>query len=278
MPQYIIEIKELRKYYGSGIRGLGILALDGIDLQVPEGSIFGLLGPNGAGKSTAIKILLGFSRQNSALCLVSGNKASPQLRKRIGYLPEAPYFYKFLTGFEMVRLSAELCGMARRDAASAARRALELVGLGDAADRRIGLYSKGMVQRVGLAQATVHNPDLVILDEPASGLDPIGAADMADSIRRLRGEGKTVLMSSHIMSEVESLCTDVAILSQGKIAASGNLDSLLERGKRTILELDGADGDKIKKISDYAESMGVSAKAAGKGGIPLEKYFRKVVR
>ena len=178
----------------------------------------------------------------------------------------------------MVRLSAELCGMARRDAASAARKALELVGLGDAADRRIGLYSKGMVQRVGLAQATVHNPDLVILDEPASGLDPIGAADMADSIRRLRGEGKTVLMSSHIMSEVESLCTDVAILSQGKIAASGNLDSLLERGKRTILELDGANGDKIKKISDYAESMGVSAKAAGKGGIPLEKYFRKVVR
>ncbi len=273
----IIEIKNLKKYYRSGLRGIGILALDGISLEIPQGAVFGLLGPNGAGKSTTIKILLGLSKQNSGDCLIFGEKMNTHLRSQIGYLPEAPYFHKFLTGFELVRYCARLCGMSKAQAEKASLEALEKVGLADVAHRRIGLYSKGMIQRAGLAQAVVHNPKLVILDEPASGLDPIGAADMAESIRNLQKEGKTVLMSSHIMSEVESLCTHVAILSHGKIAAVGSLDNLLNRDKIANLEIENASKDDILKIAEYAKSLGISTKVSQRAGIPLEEFFRKTV-
>lgn len=275
--QSVIKIENLRKYFRYGIRGIGIQAVDGISLEVEEGEVFGLLGPNGAGKSTTIKIILGLTRQNSGKCLLFGKEMARQTRKDIGYLPESPYFYKFLTGFELVVFYAKLCGMSNNSAKNAAMKALNLVGLDDAANRQIALYSKGMVQRAGLAQAIVHNPRLLILDEPASGLDPIGASDMADIILRLKAEGKTVLLCSHMMSEVEKLCSRVAILSKGKIAAMGKLDDMLSISGTSRIELKNAGASQLESIRNYAESLGVEVSKAECAKIPLDDFFRKVI-
>lgn len=275
--QSIIKIENLRKYFRYGIRGIGIQAVDGISLEVEEGEVFGLLGPNGAGKSTTIKIILGLTRQNSGKCLLFGKEMARQTRKDIGYLPESPYFYKFLTGFELVVFYAKLCGMSNNSAKNAAMKALNLVGLDDAANRQIALYSKGMVQRAGLAQAIVHNPRLLILDEPASGLDPIGASDMADIILRLKAEGKTVLLCSHMMSEVEKLCSRAAILSKGKIAAMGKLDDMLSISGTSRIELKNAGASQLESIRNYAESLGVEVSKAECAKIPLDDFFRKVI-
>lgn len=275
--QSVIKIENLRKYFRYGIRGIGIQAVDGISLEVEEGEVFGLLGPNGAGKSTTIKIILGLTRQNSGKCLLFGKEMARQTRKDIGYLPESPYFYKFLTGFELVVFYAKLCGMSNNSAKNAAMKALNLVGLDDAANRQIALYSKGMVQRAGLAQAIVHNPRLLILDEPASGLDPIGASDMADIILRLKAEGKTVLLCSHMMSEVEKLCSRAAILSKGKIAAMGKLDDMLSITGTSRIELKNAGASQLESIRNYAESLGVEVSKAECAKIPLDDFFRKVI-
>lgn len=275
--QSVIKIENLRKYFRYGIRGIGIQAVDGISLEVEEGEVFGLLGPNGAGKSTTIKIILGLTRQNSGKCLLFGKEMARQTRKGIGYLPESPYFYKFLTGFELVVFYAKLCGMSNNSAKNAAMKALNLVGLDDAANRQIALYSKGMVQRAGLAQAIVHNPRLLILDEPASGLDPIGASDMADIILRLKAEGKTVLLCSHMMSEVEKLCSRAAILSKGKIAAMGKLDDMLSISGTSRIELKNAGASQLESIRNYAESLGVEVSKAECAKIPLDDFFRKVI-
>ena len=275
--QSVIKIENLRKYFRYGIRGIGIQAVDGISLEVEEGEVFGLLGPNGAGKSTTIKIILGLTRQNSGKCLLFGKEIARQTRKDIGYLPESPYFYKFLTGFELVVFYAKLCGMSNNSAKNAAMKALNLVGLDDAANRQIALYSKGMVQRAGLAQAIVHNPRLLILDEPASGLDPIGASDMADIILRLKAEGKTVLLCSHMMSEVEKLCSRAAILSKGKIAAMGKLDDMLSISGTSRIELKNAGASQLESIRNYAESLGVEVSKAECAKIPLDDFFRKVI-
>ena len=275
--QSVIKIENLRKYFRYGIRGIGIQAVDGISLEVEEGEVFGLLGPNGAGKSTTIRIILGLTRQNSGKCLLFGKEMARQTRKDIGYLPESPYFYKFLTGFELVVFYAKLCGMSNNSAKNAAMKALNLVGLDDAANRQIALYSKGMVQRAGLAQAIVHNPRLLILDEPASGLDPIGASDMADIILRLKAEGKTVLLCSHMMSEVEKLCSRAAILSKGKIAAMGKLDDMLSISGTSRIELKNAGASQLESIRNYAESLGVEVSKAECAKIPLDDFFRKVI-
>ena len=275
--QSVIKIENCRKYFRYGIRGIGIQAVDGISLEVEEGEVFGLLGPNGAGKSTTIKIILGLTRQNSGKCLLFGKEMARQTRKDIGYLPESPYFYKFLTGFELVVFYAKLCGMSNNSAKNAAMKALNLVGLDDAANRQIALYSKGMVQRAGLAQAIVHNPRLLILDEPASGLDPIGASDMADIILRLKAEGKTVLLCSHMMSEVEKLCSRAAILSKGKIAAMGKLDDMLSISGTSRIELKNAGASQLESIRNYAESLGVEVSKAECAKIPLDDFFRKVI-
>ncbi len=273
----VIEIKNLKKHYRYGIRGMAVQAVDGISMSVDEGEVFGMLGPNGAGKSTTIKIILGLLRQSSGECLIFGEKLSRKSRRLMGYLPESPYFYKFLSGFELVKFYARLCGMGEKEAKTATMKALNLVGLGDAANRQVGLYSKGMVQRAGIAQAVVHNPRLVILDEPASGLDPIGAADMVDIIARLKREGKTVLLCSHMMSEVEKLCTRAAILNRGKIAAMGMLDEMLAQKDATDMEFETDDAEKLAQIRDFAASRGVATLKTERAKISLDEFFRKTV-
>ncbi len=272
-----IEISNLKKYYKYGIRGIAVKALDGISMSIGEGEVFGLIGPNGAGKSTTIKIILGLLRPNSGECRIFGKPVSKDAKKHIGYLPENPYFYKYLTGIELVSFYAKLCGMKSEKATAAAEKALDTVGLSDAANRQVGLYSKGMLQRAGLAQAIVHNPSLVILDEPASGLDPIGAADMAAIVTRLKNDGKTVLLCSHMMSEVEKLCSRAAILCSGKIAAIGKMDKLLEIGGRVRLDIDGADAKTLAKISEFAASLGANVVEKSAAKISLEEFFKKTV-
>lgn len=253
----VVEISNLKKYYHSGLRGVLVNALDGISFSVKRGEVFGLLGPNGAGKSTAIKIILGLLRQNSGQCLVFGEKISSRTKSKIGYLPEAPNFYKFLTALELVVFYARMSGMGANEAEAAAKNSLEVVGLKDALNRNLSTFSKGMLQRAGLAQAIVHNPELVILDEPNSGLDPIGMNDMANMVLRLKGEGKTVLICSHMLREVERLCDSVAILHKGSVAACGNLRELLSDTESVSFKAKNPPPEFLESVGKSAEKFGV---------------------
>jgi ABC-2 type transport system ATP-binding protein len=217
-------------------------ALDALSLEIHVGGVFGLLGPNGAGKSTTLKLLMNLLWPTSGRAEVFGfSPGDVEARRRIGFLPENPTFYDYLTAEELLAYYAGLFGLRGQDRARRARSVLDEVGLDEAARRRpIRTYSKGMVQRVGLAQALVNEPALVVLDEPMSGLDPIGRREVREVILRLRDAGRTVLFSSHILSDAESLCSRVGILSRGQLVASGSLGELLAdravRGTEVIAE------------------------------------------
>src|SRR5690606_2726432 len=186
-------------------------ALDGVSFTVRRGEIFGFVGPNGAGKTTTLKILMGLIRPSAGRASVLGHDVrETEYRRHVGFLPEAPYFYDYLTGREFLRFYARVCGVPRARRAARIAQLLDWVGLAHAGDARLRTYSKGMLQRVGIAQALVHDPQVVFLDEPMSGLDPIGRKEIRDLIRRLQGEGKTVFMNTHILSDVEMLCDRVA--------------------------------------------------------------------
>jgi ABC-2 type transport system ATP-binding protein len=230
MPEPVIAVDRLTKDYPVGFwRPRPYRALDGLSLTISQGEVFGCLGPNGAGKSTTLKILMGLVAPTSGTARLFGlpvsNVAS---RLRVGFLPENPVFYDYLTGEELLSYFGQLCGRRPADARGRASTLLDRVGLG--AERRMAVrrYSKGMVQRLGVAQALVQDPDLVILDEPMSGLDPIGRRDVRALILSLRDEGKTVVFSSHILSDAETLCSRVGILAAGRLQAVGSMTDLVE--------------------------------------------------
>lgn len=228
-----VECIDLTKEFAVGFwRKRPVRALDGLTLAVQQGEIFGLLGHNGAGKTTTIKLLLRliFPTRGSARVL-GAPVGTPATAARIGYLPENPYFYDYLRCGELVEYYAELAGVPAGERAGRVRSALERVGMAQAANQSLRKCSKGMVQRVGLAQAIVHEPQLVILDEPMSGLDPAGRAEVRDLILDLRRRGTTVLFSTHILSDAELLCDRVAILKQGRLQGVGTLDELLRDGE-----------------------------------------------
>ena len=202
-------------------------ALDALNLEVPEGGVFGLLGPNGAGKSTTLKLLLGLLRPTAGAAEVLGQPPGDlPARQRLGFLPENPTFYDHLTGEEVLTYFAGLFGYRGGDLRRRVRDSLSLVGLEADGRRPLRQYSKGMIQRVGLAQALINDPDLVILDEPMSGLDPAGRREVRDLILQLRTSGRTVLFSSHILSDAEQLCSRVGILARGRLVAAGTIDEL----------------------------------------------------
>ena len=205
-----------------------VRALAGVDLAVKEGEVFGFLGPNGAGKTTFIKILLGLVFPTAGAVSVFGSPAgNPAGRKKIGYLPENMRLQGFLKGHEFLDFSGKLYGLSRDVRKERTGRYLELLGLSAAAGRPLREYSKGMLQRIGMAQALVNEPRLLILDEPQSGLDPAGRKQVRDLILRLKGEGRTVLFSSHILADAEMICDRVGILQRGRLVAAGRLDELL---------------------------------------------------
>ncbi|MBN2225371.1 MAG: ABC transporter ATP-binding protein [Deltaproteobacteria bacterium] len=215
-----------------------VRALAGVDLAVKEGEVFGFLGPNGAGKTTFIKILLGLVFPTAGGISVFGSPAgNTAARKRIGYLPENMRLQGFLKGREFLDLSGKLYGLSREVRKERADRYLKLLGLSDDAHRPLREYSKGMLQRVGIAQALMHNPDMLLLDEPTSGLDPIGAKEIRDIILAEKWRGKTIFINSHLLSEVERTCDRVAILNHGKLIKVGKLDALSTRRATILMEV-----------------------------------------
>jgi ABC-2 type transport system ATP-binding protein len=226
----ILKTEKLRVEYKS--RDLGQktkVALNGLDLEVFSGEVFGFLGPNGAGKTTTMNVLLGFVQPTSGAASLFGiDVRQPIARLRIGYLPEMTYYYKFLTAEELLRFYANIFGIPGAERERRIDETLKLVELDSARKRQIKTYSKGMQQRVGLAQALINNPDLLILDEPTSGLDPLGRMKVRDIIQRLKNEGKTVFFSSHEMGEVETVCDRVAIVASGELKAAGSVEQVMK--------------------------------------------------
>jgi ABC-2 type transport system ATP-binding protein len=227
----ILRTDKLRVEYRNGKSGAGPkVALKGLDLQVGMGEVFGFLGPNGAGKTTTMNVLLGFVNATSGAAYLFGvNVREPIARQRIGYLPELTYYYKFLTAEELLRFYASIFGISRQEAERRIDNLLRLVELESVRNRPIKSYSKGMQQRVGLAQALINDPDLLILDEPTSGLDPIGRMKVREIIQRLKNEGKTVFFSSHELGEVETVCDRVAILHEGELKIEGHVSDLVQK-------------------------------------------------
>jgi ABC-2 type transport system ATP-binding protein len=228
--EYVVETESLAKDYETGfLRKKKVRALDGLTLNVVPGQIFGFLGGNGAGKTTTIKILMGllFPTEGSAKIL-GEDISNVQMHRCIGYCPENPYFYDYLTARELMNYFGELFGLGKADRDRKTKELLDRVGLEhNSWDKQLRKFSKGMLQRVGLAQSLINDPKVVFLDEPMSGLDPIGRREIREMISALRDEGKSVFMSTHILSDIEALCDEVAILRNGKLAAKGTLSELL---------------------------------------------------
>lgn len=234
-----IVTENLTKSYVSGWPGRPpFVALDGLSLTVGRGEIFGFLGPNGAGKTTTLKILLGLVRATSGSALLLGQPAGDvETRRRIGFLPESPYFYDYLTAEEFLGFYGQLAGLNRAAIAQRITDLLHLVGLVDARARQLRKFSKGMLQRIGLAQALIHDPELVILDEPMTGLDPVGRKQVRDLILSLRDRGKTVFFSTHILHDVEMVCDRVGIMMKGRLVASGRVDELVRQDHTRSVEI-----------------------------------------
>jgi ABC-2 type transport system ATP-binding protein len=231
-PAEIVRVEDVVKDFrpGFGLRRKRVL--HGISFSVREREIFGFVGPNGAGKTTTLKLLMGLIHATSGRASILGHGVNETaFRRQVGYLPENPYFYDYLTAREILTFYAKLSGVAAGRREARVSELLELVGLTESAGARLRTYSKGMLQRVGVAQALVHDPQVVFLDEPMSGLDPIGRKDIRDLILRLRTEGKTVFMNTHILSDVEMVCDRVAIIVSGRIRYEGAIDEFLEAGE-----------------------------------------------
>jgi ABC-2 type transport system ATP-binding protein len=227
----ILRVENLRVEYRSRELGQGIkLAVAGINLAIGEGEVFGFLGPNGAGKTTTMNVLLGFLPPTSGAAYLFGvDVRQPIARQRIGYLPELTYYYKFLTVEELLRFYARIFKIPKKETERRINEVLALVELESVRKRTIKTYSKGMQQRVGLAQALINQPDLLILDEPTSGLDPIGRMKVREIIQRLKGEGKTVFFSSHELGEVETVSDRIAIMHEGQIKVEGRVSDLQQQ-------------------------------------------------
>jgi ABC-2 type transport system ATP-binding protein len=233
--QYAIDLHDVRKTFRGKVR-----ALQGIEMQVHPGEIFGLLGPNGAGKSTLVKIMMTVVRPSHASGTMLGAPVGhkPTLA-RVGYLPEHARLPQYLTGGQVLDFYAALAKVPRRKRKKRADELLDIVGMRDWAKKKVSSYSKGMLQRIGLAQAMMNEPDLILLDEPTDGVDPVGRRDIRDVLVKLKGEGKTVFLNSHLLSELEMVCDRVAILVQGRVVQQGTLDELTEESRRYEIVIDG---------------------------------------
>jgi ABC-2 type transport system ATP-binding protein len=247
----VVQVRDVVKDFrpGFGLRRKRVL--HGISFDVQEGEIFGFVGPNGAGKTTTLKVLMGLIRASSGCASILGHDVGEtEFRRHVGFLPENPYFYDYLSGREILDFYARLCGVPSRSRPERVAMLLDWVGLAHAADTRLRTYSKGMQQRVGIAQALVHDPQVVFLDEPMSGLDPIGRVEIRDLILRLRAEGKTVFMNTHILSDVEMVCDRVAIIVHGEIRYEGRVEDFRSASQRetdiVVVSLDAETGARLE--------------------------------
>ena len=271
-----VEIQDIHKsfpgHWGKG----GVYAVKGVSLSIPQGGVYGLIGPNGSGKSTIMKALVGLLAPDAGSCRVFGRPATAAgNRSEIGFLPENPYFYKFLTGAETVRFYGRLCGLRGAELKSRTQELLELVGLTEAAHRRLGGYSKGMLQRVGLAQALVQRPRLLVLDEPTAGVDPIGSRAIRDIILNLKEQGMTVFLCSHLLEQVQEICDRVGILYRGVMIAEGTMEELTRDNSRTELTLHNPTPELLQQLRELAGESLISVAPARNS---LESVFLRGIQ
>jgi len=250
-----VKTEGLTKTYRLFMQKKPVSAVSDLNVEVAEGEIFGFLGPNGAGKTTTIKMLLGLVYPTSGKAWLLGKPAGDiELKRRISYLPETPYFYDYMTGAEVLSFYGRLFGYKTEYLTPKIEELLKTVGLYGDRDKPLGQYSKGMLQRIGIAQTLINDPKLLILDEPTTGLDPLAHSDIRDLILRLRDEGKTVFLSSHQLSDVEMVCDRVAILNRGKLLKTGSLKDMLAVGHVEVRATD-LNAETIEKLKEYANSV-----------------------
>jgi ABC-2 type transport system ATP-binding protein len=251
-----IRVTGARKVYRATPWSAPHTAVEDVSIEVPQGAIHGLLGPNGAGKTTTLKMLIGLVQPTSGTFEMLGLPSrTPANRRPLGFLPEQPYFPSQLTAEQAMRLYARLAGVSAPERTARIERQLARVGLERHAQARLSSYSRGMLQRLGIAQALVSDPSVVILDEPASGLDPIGQRDVRNLMLELKSAGTTVLLSSHQLSEVEAVCDRVSILDRGRVAAEGRLDDLLNVAGRTSVRSSGMDPGLPSVVRDLTDDI-----------------------
>lgn len=276
MPALVLDnlTKSFKDFFGRR----RVQALDGLSLSIDRGEVFGVLGPNGSGKSTAFKICVGLLRPDSGTARVLEHAPGTlAARKATGYLPEESTLLPFLTASETLRLMGALAGLSRQDCVKRADELLERVGLKDAASRRVKGFSKGMQRRLGVASVLMGDPEVFILDEPTSGLDPLGARDMKELIVELARKGKTIVISSHLLGEIENVCHRVAFLNQGKLLKLGTLEELLREQGSYELRVSPSNPEAVKALEELAQAKGLKVERSGAPLATLESFYVKML-
>ena len=272
-----VAVEGVTKVFPIPFRKQSIVAVRNLNLRVEAGEVYGLLGPNGSGKSTTLKIILGLVSPTRGRTQIFGRDSSiVATHESVGFLPENPYFYKFLTGQETLRFFGKLCGLRGWDLRDRVQELLDEVGLTDARNQRLNTYSKGMLQRIGLAQALINKPKLVVLDEPTAGVDPAGSRDIRNLIVDLKKSGATVLLSSHLLSQVQEICDRVGILAKGAVVREGHLEELVAIEDRTELVLENAPDKLMEEIERLAAKSKAKVIETRKSTTTLERLFLDV--
>jgi ABC-2 type transport system ATP-binding protein len=279
MSEPAVAVHSLTKVFPIPFRRTKLVAVRGLNLEVAPGQVYGLLGPNGSGKSTTLKIILGLVTATTGTAKIFG-RDSHEVRSReaVGFLPENPYFYKYLTGEETLRFFGKLCGLHGRRLQARCDELLALVSLEEARDRRLGGYSKGMLQRIGLAQALIQEPRLVVLDEPTAGVDPAGSREIRDLILDLKRRGITVLLSSHLLAQVQEICDRVGILAHGVLVREGQVEELLAIENQTELILENATPEILAQITDLLAKSNTRLVEQRQPQTTLEGLFLEVTK
>ncbi len=274
MTEAAVAVEGLTKVFSAPFRKQSITAVRDLNLLVETGEVYGLLGPNGSGKSTTLKMILGLVSPTRGRTQIFGRDSSEvATHQSVGFVPENPYFYKFLTGAETLRFFGKLCGLRGSDLTDRVQELLDLVGLTEARNQRLSTYSKGMLQRVGLAQALINEPALLVLDEPTAGVDPVGSRDIRNLIVDLKKRGVTVLLSSHLLEHVEEVCDRVGILAKGELVREGPLEELIAIEDRTEIVLENASGKLIKEIEKLAAKSKAKLVERRTSTTTLERLF-----
>jgi len=269
-----VRITGLTKLYRVPLRKQKVVAVKNLNLEVPEGQVYGLLGPNGSGKSTTLKILLGLVTPTQGESKIFGQDSRDyRSHREVGFLPENPYFYKYLTAVETLRFYGKICGMGGKALDVRIEELLALVGLEDARHRRVGGYSKGMLQRIGLAQALIQDPRLLVLDEPTAGVDPLGSRQIRDLILELKKRGKTVLLTSHLLEQVQEVCDRVGIMARGVMMREGRLEELVTIEGQTEYLVENAPPELAARIAELVTASGAKFLEARKPQMTLESVF-----
>ncbi|MBA2586216.1 MAG: ABC transporter ATP-binding protein [Chthoniobacterales bacterium] len=269
-----ITVTSVSKSFPIPFQRRPMVAVRDVSFRVEAGQVYGLLGPNGSGKSTTLKMILGLVRPTRGTTEIFGRDSEfVASRTSVGFLPESPYFPKYLTGEEMLRFYGKVCGLGGSELRTRIDTLLELVRLTNARTRRLGGYSKGMLQRIGLAQALINDPKVVILDEPTAGVDPAGSREIRDLILDLKARGMTVLLSSHLLEQVQEVCDRVGILAQGELVREGPLRELIAIENRTQLVLENASVELIGEIETRALAAGAQVVEKRNSETTLEKLF-----